>query len=49
MNMSDVAELQASRRDAGQKGAVREIRRNGRGPGIVYGSGEDAVPISIEE
>jgi len=49
MNMSDVAELQGSRRDAGQKGAVREIRRNGRVPGIVYGSGEDAVPISIEE
>ena len=47
--MSDVAELQADRREAGQKGATREIRRNGRVPGIVYGGGEDALPISIEE
>lgn len=47
--MSDVAKLQADRREGGQKGAAREIRRNGRVPGIVYGGGEDAVPISIEE
>ena len=47
--MSEVAELQADRREGGQKGAAREIRRNGRVPGIVYGGGEDAVPISIEE
>ena len=47
--MSDVAELQADRREAGQKGAARQMRRNGRVPGIVYGGGEDAVPISIEE
>ena len=49
VTMSDVGELQAARREVGHKGASREIRRNGRVPGIVYGGGEEAVPISIEE
>ena len=49
VTMADVAELQADRREAGRKGAVREMRRIGRVPGIVYGGGEEAVAISIEE
>lgn len=47
--MEDVAELQADRREAGSKGAVREMRRIGRVPGIVYGGGEETLAISIEE
>ena len=47
--MEDVAELQADRREAGSKGAVREMRRIGRVPGIVYGGGEETFAISIEE
>lgn len=49
VTMADVAELQADRREAGRKGAVREMRRIGRVPCIVYGGGEEAVAISIEE
>ena len=49
VTMSDVGELQAAQRETGHKGAAREIRRNGRVPGIVYGGGKEAIPISIEE
>ena len=35
VTMEDVAELQADRREAGSKGAVREMRRVGRVPGGV--------------
>ena len=49
VTMEDVAELQADRREAGSKGAVREMRRMGRVPGIVYGGGEETFAISIEE
>ena len=49
VTMEDVAELRADRRVAGSKGAVREMRRIGRVPGIVYGGGEEALAISIEE
>ena len=47
--MEDVAELQADRREAGSKGAVREMRRVGRVPGVVYGGCEETLAISIEE
>lgn len=47
--MEDVAELRADRREAGSKGAVREMRRIGRVPGVVYGGGEETLAISIEE
>ena len=47
--MEDVAKLRADRREAGSKGAVREMRRIGRVPGIVYGGGEETFAISIEE
>ena len=49
VTMEDVAELQADRREAGSKGAVREMRRVGRVPGVVYGGGEETLAISIEE
>ena len=49
VTMEDVAELRADRREAGSKGAVREMRRIGRVPGIVYGGGEETFAISIEE
>ena len=49
VTMADVAELRADRREAGSKGAVREMRRIGRVPGIVYGGGEETLAISIEE
>ena len=49
VTMEDVAELRADRREAGSKGAVREMRRVGRVPGVVYGGGEETLAISIEE
>ena len=49
VTMEDVAKLRADRREAGSKGAVREMRRIGRVPGIVYGGGEETFAISIEE
>ena len=40
--------LNASARDATGKGAARGVRREGRIPGVIYGGGDAAVPISLD-
>lgn len=40
-------EIKASKREAQGTGASRRLRRSGRVPGILYGSG-DAVPIELD-
>lgn len=46
--MSNVKQLAASRREKAGKGAARAIRREGRVPAVVYGSGEAPLSIAID-
>ncbi len=41
-------EINAAARQAQGKGASRRLRRSGRVPGIVYGAGKDAQPVSLD-
>lgn len=41
--------LEARKRDSFGKGEAREIRRSGRLPAILYGRGEEVVPIQLDE
>ncbi|WP_309120420.1 hypothetical protein [Paenibacillus sp.] len=41
--------LQAERRVTKTKGQLRQLRADGKVPGIVYGSGEENVPIVVDE
>ncbi len=42
------ATLEALTRNDFGKNEARRIRRNGRVPGVLYGEGKDATPISVE-
>jgi large subunit ribosomal protein L25 len=41
--------LNAEARKPGSKGAVNQLRRGGRIPGVVYGAGGESVPVSVLE
>ena len=47
--MSETLKLAAEMRDRAGKGASRAVRRTGRVPAVVYGAGEAATPIHVEE
>jgi large subunit ribosomal protein L25 len=40
--------LEAEPREAGTKNHARRVRREGRIPGVVYGAGKDAMPVSVD-
>jgi large subunit ribosomal protein L25 len=40
--------LEATARDSFGKNEARRTRRDGRVPGVLYGEGKDATPISVE-
>lgn len=44
----DIAKLTAQTREDTGKGAARTLRREGRVPGILYGSGIDNIKLSVE-
>jgi large subunit ribosomal protein L25 len=44
----DIAKLTAHTRDNIGKGAARSLRREGKIPGILYGSGIDNIKLSLE-
>jgi len=46
--MAAIKELAAVTRSGIGKGAARSVRRGGRVPGVVYGGGEPAEPISVD-
>lgn len=46
--MAEMKTLAASVRSGTGKGAARSVRREGRIPGVIYGGGEPAQPISLE-
>ncbi|GGE01944.1 50S ribosomal protein L25 [Polymorphobacter glacialis] len=47
--MSENLKLAAETRDRAGKGASRAVRRTGRVPAVIYGNGETAVTIHVEE
>ncbi|MDQ6703464.1 MAG: 50S ribosomal protein L25, partial [Pseudomonadota bacterium] len=44
--MAETRTLNATVRDGTGKGAARGVRREGRIPGVIYGGGDAASPIS---
>ncbi|MDE2577454.1 MAG: 50S ribosomal protein L25/general stress protein Ctc [Hyphomicrobiales bacterium] len=46
--MAETKKLAASVRSGTGKGAARSVRREGRVPGVIYGGGDAAQPISLE-
>jgi large subunit ribosomal protein L25 len=46
--MAEAKQLAAAVRDGTGKGAARSVRREGRIPGVIYGGGEPAQPISLD-
>ncbi len=42
----EIPDLVAEARTGTGKGAARQTRRNGKVPGIVYGSGKEPLPIA---
>ena len=46
--MAATKELAATVRSGTGKGAARSVRREGRIPGVIYGGGEAAEPISLD-
>ena len=44
--MAAIKQLAAVTRSGIGKGAARSVRREGRVPGVIYGGGEKAEPIS---
>lgn len=41
-------EFNASKRDEQGTGASRRLRRAGKLPGIIYGAGQDALPVTLD-
>jgi large subunit ribosomal protein L25 len=46
--MAATKQLAAVARSGIGKGAARSVRREGRVPGVIYGGGETAAPISVD-
>jgi large subunit ribosomal protein L25 len=46
--MAGTKSLTATVRDGTGKGAARGVRREGRIPGVIYGGGDAAAPISLD-
>ena len=47
--MSETHKLAAEMRERAGKGASRAVRRTGRVPAVIYGAGQPAVTIHVEE
>ncbi len=46
--MAEVKKLAATVRSGTGKGAARSVRREGRIPGVIYGGGEAAQPLTLD-
>ncbi|MGA8764308.1 MAG: 50S ribosomal protein L25 [Candidatus Sulfotelmatobacter sp.] len=40
--------LEAQGREAGNKNHARRVRRDGKIPAVVYGAGQDSLPVSVD-
>jgi large subunit ribosomal protein L25 len=47
--MAGMKSLTATARDGTGKGAARRVRREGRIPGVIYGGGDVAEPVSLDD
>jgi large subunit ribosomal protein L25 len=47
--MAGTKSLTATAREGTGKGAARSVRRGGRIPGVIYGGGDAAAPISLDD
>ena len=47
--MTGTKPLTATAREGTGKGAARSVRREGRIPGVIYGGGDAAAPISLDD
>ena len=47
--MAETPVIEASSRAGVGKGAARAARREGYGPGVIYGDGKDPVSINIKK
>ena len=47
--MAGTKSLTATAREGTGKGAARSVRREGRIPGVIYGGGDAAAPISLDD
>ena len=47
--MTGTKTLTATAREGTGKGAARSVRREGRIPGVIYGGGDAAAPISLDD
>jgi large subunit ribosomal protein L25 len=44
----DATTLEVTRRETEGSRANRRLRRSGRVPGVIYGGGEDSLPVSVD-
>ncbi len=47
-NKTETNVLEAQPRESGNKNDARRVRRSGKIPGVVYGAGKNAVPVSVD-
>ena len=47
--MSEQLTLPAEARERAGKGASRALRRDGRGPAVIYGDKKEALSVHVEE
>ena len=47
--MSEAMNIAAQKREKRGKGASRAMRRDGRVPAVVYGDGQEPIPVHVEE
>ncbi|KOP64309.1 50S ribosomal protein L25 [Bacillus sp. FJAT-18019] len=48
MSKGNTVQLQANVRDEFTRGSRRELRENGGIPGVVYGGGEESIPVAVD-
>jgi len=46
--VTDNSTLEAQSRSAGNKNEARRVRRGGKIPGVVYGAGQDSLPVAVD-
>jgi large subunit ribosomal protein L25 len=46
--VTDNSTLEAQSRSAGNKNEARRVRRGGKIPAVVYGAGQDSLPVAVD-
>ena len=48
MSKGNTVQLKANVRDEFTRASRRELRENGGLPGVVYGAGEESIPVAVD-